>query len=256
MLKTYSIYDDFPNHVVNSAILIEKIVDSINITTELDYINIDGDDCKIYFSSDLTQDEITELDSIVDNHDEQYYNLKAVCNVCNVANINYNFLGLHKEEIIDSKGSLVTVNMYKTYTEGVLSNLAVKDEYTYYFNEYNLVTHRTETITWYKEDESVGTIKNVTKYYNLNDAIKEGVRRRNNLLDKAKAYGLATIEGTHASGVPNSYYWFSTMKAEVKDYVDGTLKQNLIDFIDDETETYITQTIKDTMTGILDYWTA
>ena len=145
--------------------------------------------------------------------------------------------------------------MYKTYDEGTLSDLAVKDEYVYYFNEYDLVTHRTETITWYKEDDSVGATKSITKYYNLNDAIKEGVRRRTNLVDKAKAYGLSYIEGTHASGIPNSYYWFATMKTEVKDYLDGTKKQDLIDFIDNETETYVTQTIKDNMTAILDYWT-
>jgi hypothetical protein len=119
-----------------------------------------------------------------------------------------------------------------------------------------LVTHREETITWYKEDGSVGVTKSIVKYYNLNDAIKEGVRRRQNLVDKTKAYGLATIEGIHESGLPNSYYWFSTMLNEVELYLSGTKKQDLIDFIDNSTEPYITQTIKDTMTDILDYWTA
>ena len=97
--------------------------------------------------------------------------------------------------------------------------------------------------------------KEIKKYYNLVCAITEGMRRRTNLLDQAKAYGLDNITGTHASGVPNSYYWFSTMTVEVENYISGTYKQDLLDFIDNETDTYVTQNIKDTMTTMLDYWT-
>ena len=195
----------------------------------------------------------TIKDFVVSNEVSDF---KASLDKDELVNVNYNFLGLHKEEIIDSKGCLTTVNMYRNYDSETetFSDLAVKDEFVYYFNAQDLVTHRNETITWYREDDSVGATKSITKHYNLNDAIKEGVKRRKNLVDKAKAYGLATIEGTHESGLPNSYYWFSTMLNEVELYLSGTKKQDLIDFIDDSTESYITQTIKDTMTDILDYW--
>jgi len=222
MLKLYSISNDFFNQTVNPTRLSEEIEANETIVTNLDYINTDGDDCKIYFDGDLSQDEVTALDTIVSNHDGQLYDFKAVQSKACIANINYNFLGLHKEETIDDKGCLVTVNMYKNYDGETFSDLAIKDEYVYYFNAQDLVTHRNETITWYKEDGSVGVTKQIIKYYNLNDAIKEGVKRRQNLVDKAKAYGLATIEGTHESGLPNSYYWFSTMLNEVALYLSGT----------------------------------
>ena len=45
------------------------------------------------------------------------------------------------------------------------------------------------------------------------------------------------------------------MSSVVDTYVSGTIKSDIIDFIDNETEPYVTQTVKDGMTGILDYWT-
>jgi hypothetical protein len=168
---------------------------------------------------------------------------------------NLNVYGLYRKDTIDSKGSLVLKEYYKTYDGNNYSDLVAKDEYIYSINAYDLVSHRDEIITWYREDGTIGSTKTIKKYYDLNKGIKEGMSRRTNLLDIAKAYGLGNITGTHASGLPNSYYWFSTMNEVVDHYLNGTLKQNIIDFIDNETETYVTQTIKDTMTSILDYWT-
>ncbi|MDX1372238.1 MAG: hypothetical protein R3321_07195, partial [Nitrososphaeraceae archaeon] len=75
-----------------------------------------------------------------------------------------------------------------------------------------MVDYRIETITWYLEDNNIGHQKSFTKYYTLEKAIREGITRRNNLLEKAKAYGLANITGNHeVSGepvIPNSYYFF------------------------------------------------
>jgi len=170
--------------------------------------------------------------------------------------LNINLFGLFRNDVFNIRGELITKEYYKNYDGTNYSDLVVKDEYIYTTDVVtDLVQYRDEVITWYLSDDTVGEVKNIKKYYNLTKAIKEGTKRRENLLDKAKAYGLATITGVHASGVPNSYYWFSTMNNEVRNYLDGTLKQELIDFIDNETETYVTQTVKDVMTGILDYWT-
>ena len=257
MIKTYSISTDFSTQSVNLKKLTEEIEANENISTSLDYINTDSGNCYIYFDGDLSESEITALNSIVANHDGNIYDFKEQLCGEKQACLNYNFFGLYKEEVIDAKGNLVEVNMYHDYNPStqVYSDLAIKDEYVYYFNELDLVTHRVETLTWYLTDNSIGYVKVITKYYDLNSSIKEGVRRRQNLLDKAKTFGLVNIAGTHASGVPNSYYWFSTMQTEVRNYVDGTLKQQLIDFIDNSTESYVTQYVKDGMTDILDYWT-
>ncbi|MHA1754541.1 MAG: hypothetical protein ACTSYR_03380 [Candidatus Odinarchaeia archaeon] len=169
---------------------------------------------------------------------------------------NINLFGLHRKDIFNNRGELVTKEYYKNYDGTTYSDLVVKDTYDYTIDsETDLAQYRDETIEWYLEDDEIGETKNIKKYYNLTRSIKEGVKRRINLLDQAKAYGLATIAGMHISGIPNSYYWFSTMHNEVDNYIDGTIKQDLIDFIDNETETYVTQTVKDGMTDILDYWT-
>lgn len=214
-------------------------------------------DLVLTFTNSLSAGDITILDGIVSGNDN-YTLLKYKINNSynNPTDKNINLFSLHRKDVIDAKGSLVTKEYYKNYDGTTYSDLVVKDEYVYTFNPTNdLVTLRNEKITWYLEDDSIGTVKNIVKYYGLVTSIKEGVARRTNLLNNAKAFGLAYISGMHESGIPNSYYWFSTMQSEVKNYLEGTKKQDLIDFIDNATETYITQTVKDGMTDILDYWT-
>ena len=55
MIKTYSISSDFPNKEINSSKLSEEIENNETITTSLDYINTENDDCNLYFDGDLIQ---------------------------------------------------------------------------------------------------------------------------------------------------------------------------------------------------------
>jgi hypothetical protein len=226
----------------------------------LSYINCNGTDVKIGIDT-LDAGEKIILDTAVQDHKDNYssnfiktYKLTGEYTINTELNIN--LFGLYREDIFNSRGELITKNYYKNYDGITYSDLIVKDEYVYTSDPNNdLVQYRDETLSWYLEDGTIGKTKVIKKYYDLVNAINEGIKRRGNLLDKAKAYGLVNIQGTHASGVPNSYYWFSTMDSVVVNYINGTVKQDIIDFIDNETETYVTQTIKDTMTDILDYWT-
>ncbi len=248
---------------ISSSLEKSSIINEIRIALPgktLNSVNMLGSDVKIQITPTLNAGEKTTLDTVVQDHKDNsntniIYPYKLTNNYEIDTEKNINYFGLHRKDTIDSLGLLVTKEYYKNYDGTTYSDLVIKDEYVYTLNVNDLVDFRTETITWYLTDDSVGTTKVFDKYYNLTKGIKEGMVRRTNLIDKAKAYGMGTITGTHASGLPNSYVWFSTMNIVVVDYINGTLKQDIIDFIDNETETYITQTIKDIMTDILDYWT-
>jgi hypothetical protein len=64
---TYSVSQDFPNQKVNPDLLTEQIQDSA-IVTALDYINVTGDDCDIWFKDALSAGDKTILDTLVANH--------------------------------------------------------------------------------------------------------------------------------------------------------------------------------------------
>lgn len=226
----------------------------------LNYIKCNGSQVIINITPDLITSEKTILDTVVQDHkNNSGTNILSSYVLIGKDTIdkdkNINLYGLHREDIIDSKGSLITKNYYKNYDGTTYSDLAVKDEYNYIIDSVtDLVQYRTETISWYRQDGTVGDTKVITKYYNLNNSIKEGIIRRTNLIDKAKTYGLANISGTHVSGIPNSHYFFNLIIDEVERYKVGTIKQDLINIINTTTESYITQTIKDNLVGILDYW--
>ena len=65
---TYSISGDFPNQKVDSDRLTKEIDADVTITTALDYINTEGDDCDIWFVDALSAPEVTALDTVVANH--------------------------------------------------------------------------------------------------------------------------------------------------------------------------------------------
>lgn len=64
---TYSIQDDFPYHKVDPGRLTQEIQESA-ITTALDSIDTNGDDCNIWFKAALSSEGEAVLDSIVAAH--------------------------------------------------------------------------------------------------------------------------------------------------------------------------------------------
>lgn len=226
-----------------------------------------GNNVYVIISPDLTSGEKTTLDGIVTDHKASLglapSPFRCTETYNDPTNIDINFHNLYKEDVIDSKGSLIEKNYYTDFDGSTYSGLAIKDEMEYNILSNDLVSYRTETITWYREDDNIGLQKVLSpKYYIINgdptEAIKEGIRRRSNLIDKAKAYGLSNIEGTHDEtgeiSMPNSHHFFILIKEEVEKYIDGTCKQCLVDRITNATEEYVTQQIKDDLENILDYW--
>ncbi len=64
---TYSVSGDFPNQKVAPDRLTQEIQTS-SIVTALDYINVSGDDCDIWFKDSLSAGDVTVLDGIVAAH--------------------------------------------------------------------------------------------------------------------------------------------------------------------------------------------
>lgn len=245
----------------NTVKILEDIVSSDMGTKDVEHCdyNSTSEVLKIYFTSDLQSGDEGILDDIVNNN-LNYTRKKFKINESfkDPSDININFFGLHKEELINDLGFLYQVNYYKNLSSGDnFSDLAVRDEYQYFTNEYDIATHRIETITWYLEDDTVGAIKQITKYYDLQGAVVEGVRRRANLIEKAKAYLLENVEGYHSvSGeptLPNSYYLYTLCKNEIELYIAG-MKPYLVEFFENTEEPYVTEEIRTGVLDIIKYW--
>ena len=211
----------------------------------------------INFLEELSTEEQTELQTIVNNNNNNnnriVFKLTGTY-ICPI-NHNINLFGLFREDIFDNFGSLIEKNYYRNYDNGIYSDLVIKDEYNYEIEPISdLSQYRTETITWYLLDDSVGETKTFIKYYDLNQGIKEGITRRENLMDIAKAYGLTNIEGTQSSGLKNSHYLFMLLSQEIELYRTGIDKTVLPLQIANSTEEFLTQEIKNGLIDILDYW--
>lgn len=64
----FSVQNDFPNNKVDIDRLIIDISSADNLTTALDYIDVNSDSCEIYFKADLDQTEATTLSGVVNTH--------------------------------------------------------------------------------------------------------------------------------------------------------------------------------------------
>lgn len=64
---TYSIQSDFPDQKVN-PVLLKQEIDNCPISTALERINEDGDDCNIWFADALSSGDKTTLDGIIAAH--------------------------------------------------------------------------------------------------------------------------------------------------------------------------------------------
>ena len=242
--------------------LAKQIKSQFSTNHTLDYFRCHGTQVKISISPDLDSTEKTILDTLVQEHKNAFISsskiFKITNNGRNPEQYDINLFGLHKKETIDTYGSLILIEYYKNYDGITYSDLVVTDEYIYNIGINDLVIDRTETIKWYMIDDTIGYTKIISKYYNATSAIYEGIRRRINLIEKAKVYGMTNIVGNHeVSGepeIPNSHWFFMQISDEANLYIQGINKQGLIDVIQGSTESYLTQTIKDGLEACLKYW--
>lgn len=80
---SYSISEDFPNQKV-AVDRLTKEIETSDISTTLDYITANDDDCDIWFEDELSAGDQTILDGIVDSHDGTH--LPDICNTLATTN--------------------------------------------------------------------------------------------------------------------------------------------------------------------------
>lgn len=215
---------------------------------------------KVIMENELDTLDEGILDNVVQDHkDDTAINILTHFKINNSTDdprdIDVRIQGFFRDDTFDNLGALTVKSYYRNYDSGVYSDLVVKDEYVYTYNQYTgLVEYRDETLTFYCEDDSVGITKTFRKYYDDRMAIIESNMRRQNLTDIAQAYGKANISGYQPDGTHNGHHFFLQIKLELENYLVGVLKEDLITKIQGMTEDYLTQEIKDGMCDIFDYW--
>lgn len=163
--------------------------------------------------------------------------------------IDYRILGLHKNEVFDSKGDLVLIEYYTGYDgdTDTFSGLAVREERVYTRDTTTgLLTKRETSINWYDSTGTIGTSRNqINKYYTAVKGFESNKKARQNLLNNASMYLLSQV------GIDNAKaFWKTLGPDDVNDYKNiGDL--NIVTSISNSVEPYMTPTIKATLDTIL-----
>lgn len=144
--------------------------------------------------------------------------------------LDYELYGLDKVKTI-VKGELVNVQYLR---EG---ELAVEESRVYHRNAYGVVQYKTTVVNWFKYGGTIGISKTWDKYYPPEDAIQEGVDRRNNIVNDVKFYLLDML------GQSYSFDMLLSMKTEIQYYLDG-YRDPLILKVQQSTKPYLTPEIK------------
>jgi len=156
----------------------------------------------------------------------------------------YRLNGYHKKEVFDTKGDFQTIGYYDSFDGTNYVGLKVEETRTYTRDETTgLITERTIVIKWYSGDRVAGT-KTLTKYYTATKGHTANKKARQNLINDASMYLFSQVGKVDATN-----FW-KIVRSEVNDYVN-TSDLALITEIDNSAESYMTQTIKDTLTAIL-----
>jgi hypothetical protein len=249
--------------IKNGAVNISQLIEDISIATGLDMSGFDG---TCGFGSNLfvidaklpiTQSNIDKITTTVANHNPIYAAVKTFKLTGNSdvpINEDFRLFGLFCKEIF-STGWLVRKEYYKSYnaSTNVYSDLVLTDEYMYTTNSAGFVSYRDEIIKWYLVDDTIGEVKSIRKYYNLQAAIAESITRRKNILDEVKTYGLINIPGIALDGITLNAYDFM-LKAELSGTVrlfEQGIKQPLKDWVLASNEVYLTQTVKEGIIAII-----
>lgn len=150
--------------------------------------------------------------------------------------IDYDIMGFHKKRTIIF-GELRKIEYYKSYDNGIYSDIVVDETRDYVRDDNGLVQYRNLVSRWYLSDETVGNTKSSIKYYSLTESIQEGIERRSNVISLTKAYVLVNL------GQLYSFDLLSSVKNEIQLFLDG-YTQPLRDAITTSSKAYLNNNIK------------
>lgn len=201
--RTYNISNETSNGSLVGNILLSEINSNENIVNPrtIESINTDDNVCNIYFDAALSESEITELDIVLASHKgdsspELVLKGLTLNNYRDHRGVNYKTelkSRLHKEVSDMYRGEVREVNYFtdETKTTLVLKVQVFSDEECttpgYSRNSLGQPVERWTKRTWYKEDGSAHPETKITHKVYTHDNVsqmREGIRRRNNTIDK------------------------------------------------------------------------
>jgi hypothetical protein len=178
-------------------------------------------------------------------------NFKLTNSVNDPREVNFDIMGLHKKRTI-VKGELLNTEYFKNYDGVTYSDKVLEEIRTYNRDSLDIVITRDITINYYLENDTIGLSKTWTKFYGPEEAISEGIIRRDNIVSLAKVVLLDELYLVF--GTPtNQMYAFDLLlelKTEIEYFKEGYTAP-LRDKIIASTKPYMTQPIKDAVSAAL-----
>lgn len=255
-IRTFSLASDFSGQV--DLGLLSKEVTGSSITKTLDSVEMAGDVVDLLFADTLTSGDITELGSLVGNHDASnisqdlklfryltYEDLSRWPASEPPVGLNYR-TGLARRlerEVVLDKGIVTFIRYHDSATvlpDGTrtYSDLVIEEEHSYTRDVADFAVSRDVEISWFKED---GTAHSVTKIlhktYSNTESIREGKRRRSNIIDGLEILVAGMLMGTEISVLPThddfgaqlsaaldlGRDFLSAHASEINDFVEGSM---------------------------------
>ncbi|HWY35965.1 MAG TPA: hypothetical protein VNX68_15080 [Nitrosopumilaceae archaeon] len=228
-------------------IAMNKLLYAINPGDLTDgYCDYDNQNLNITFYNDLTAEEIVSLNTTILSHvpNFNYGSLKFFKlndSLDDPTKIDYDILGLKKNRII-IKGELRQANYYRSFdaTAQTYSDLVVVEFRDYVRDSLGIVQYRNQTSNWICNDETTGLTKSFIKYYTDEEAIQEGIDRRNNLIAFAKTSLLSSLKAIVGEPANQSYAFDLLISVKLQmDYFSQGYTQPLKDAISASTKSYM-----------------
>jgi len=162
--------------------------------------------------------------------------------------IDFDLYGLYKKRTI-TYGELRQIDYYQNYeySSNTYSNIVLTERRDYTRDGIGIVQFRNLTIDWYLIDDTVGLTKTYNpKYYSQEEAIQEGIDRRNNMIGFAKTTLLNELKGVFGEPTNQMYAFDFLLGSSTQlTYFREGYTQPLRDAVTGSTKGYMLQGIKD-----------
>jgi hypothetical protein len=215
------------------------------------YCELYNNEVSFYFNSPLTEEEETTLSAVVSEYayNSSYgglKNFKLTNAISDPSLIDYDILGLKKQRTI-VKGELREIGYYREYipSSQTYSDLVVFETREYVRDAIGIVQYRTQNSHWICNDNTTGLTKTFIKHYSPEEAIQEGIDRRNNMISFAKTTLLAELKNVFGEPANQSYAFdlLTSVKTQM-DYFSQGYTQPLRDAVSASTKAYMSEPIK------------
>lgn len=234
---------EFKNNRVDLELL-NKEIKNTELNNKYLYNEYDNENCYLYFENELSNDELTLLQTIVSDHEgetikKKYLIYQLIKNFDDYDpykppfDLDFTILGLHRVPYVEN-GELKKVVYYKDISmsengELIYSTPVVEKDLTY-IKKFGYYFSRITDIYWYFEDGTKDEInkKTVVLYYTKDEAIEAGNKRREYIV---KAIQLETLFLIHQLHIVTSGYTDSSSYNNILVDYTKTFDENYLERI-------------------------